>query len=79
MNFTAETKEKIIDDMCKMIQCATVSYQDDELVDWSQYEKFQNLLRQNFPTIYQKCDFLGNYGGCKFCEMECTWPKDKIL
>ena len=49
MNFTAETKEKIIDDMCKMIQCATVSYQDDELVDWSQYEKFQNLLRQNFP------------------------------
>ena len=57
MNFTAETKEKIIDDMCKMIQCATVSYQDDELVDWSQYEKFQNLLRQNFPTIYQKCDF----------------------
>jgi hypothetical protein len=57
MNFTAETKEKIIDDMCKMIHCATVSYQDDELVDWSQYEKFQNLLRKNFPTIYQKCDF----------------------
>ena len=61
MNFTTETKEKIIDDMCKMIQCATVSYQDDELVDWSQYEKFQNLLRQNFPIIQQKGE-LGKVG-----------------
>ena len=54
MNFSPDTKQKIISDMCDMIKCATVSYQDDSLVDFSQFDNFKKLLKSRFPTIYKQ-------------------------
>ena len=40
---------KLVDDMSAMIRCRTVSNRDESLVDWAEFEKFQNLLRERFP------------------------------
>ena len=55
--FTESEKQKICSDMCRMIQCKTVSNLDESKVDWSEFEKFTNLLREAFPTIYSTCEF----------------------
>ena len=57
MNFTETEKQKIVSDMCRMIQCKTVSNLDDSLVEWSEFEKFRALLKEIFPKIYSACDF----------------------
>ena len=51
------TQNQIISNMCDMIKCATVSHQEDSLVDWSQFEKFETLLKEKYPTIYKQADF----------------------
>ncbi|MCR4742747.1 MAG: M20/M25/M40 family metallo-hydrolase [Treponema sp.] len=56
-NFTDYDREKIVNDMCRMIQCKTVSNIDDSLVDWEEFEKFRALLREIFPNIYSSCEF----------------------
>lgn len=56
-NFTEADKEKIVSDMCRMIQCKTVSNIDDSLVDWDEFEKFRALLKEIFPNIYSVCEF----------------------
>ena len=48
-------EEKIVNDMVSMLQCKTISYQDDSLIDWAEFEKFQNLLVERFPLIHEKC------------------------
>ena len=48
-------REKIVNDMISMIQCKTVSNRDDALVDWGEYTKFQELLRERFPLVHQHC------------------------
>ena len=55
--FTESEKQKICSDMCRMIQCKTVSNLDESKVDWSEFEKFTTLLREAFPTIYSTCEF----------------------
>ena len=35
-------EEKIVRDMADMIRCKTVSYQDEDLVDPAEFEKFYN-------------------------------------
>ena len=45
---------KIVDDMCAMIRCKTVSNRDESLVDWAEFTKFQNLLQERFPLIHEK-------------------------
>lgn len=57
MNFTETEKQKIVADMCRMIQCKTVSNLDDSLVDWDEFEKFRALLKEVFPNIYSACEF----------------------
>ncbi len=57
MNFTETEKQKIVSDMCRMIQCKTVSNLDDSLVEWSEFEKFRALLKEIFPKIYSACEF----------------------
>lgn len=56
-DFTESDKEKIVSDMCRMIQCRTVSNIDDSLVDWDEFEKFRALLKEIFPNIYSVCEF----------------------
>lgn len=46
-------EEKIIKDMVDMIRCKTVSYRDDELIDWKEFEAFQMLLAERFPLVHE--------------------------
>lgn len=57
-------EEKIITDMSDMIRCRTVSSRDPSLVDYKEFHKFQILLEERFPNIYEKCTFqkLGKTG-----------------
>ena len=57
MDFSEEDKSKIVNDMCRMIQCKTVSNMDESKVDWQEFEKFTSYLREAFPTIYSTCEF----------------------
>ena len=57
MDFSEEDKSKIVNDMCHMIQCKTVSNMDESKVDWQEFEKFTSYLREAFPTIYSTCEF----------------------
>ncbi|MCR4790465.1 MAG: hypothetical protein K5839_05245 [Treponemataceae bacterium] len=57
MAISEKDRKKIIDDMCEMIKCRTVSNIDDSLVDWDEFEKFRSLLKERFPAIYSVCEF----------------------
>lgn len=57
MNFTDKEKQKIISDLCKMIQCKTVSNINPAKTDWKEFEKFTELLKKQFPKIYLECKF----------------------
>lgn len=48
-------QDKIVTDMVDMIRCKTVSYRDDNLVDWNEFTKFQALLTERFPLVHRKC------------------------
>lgn len=47
--------EKIVSDMVEMIRCATVSSKEEELIDWREFTRFQELLKERFPRIHQVC------------------------
>ncbi len=49
--------DKIVQDMADMIRCATVSHRDEELIDRSEFAKFEALLPERFPRIYAACSF----------------------
>ena len=46
-------EEKIVADMVEMIRCKTVSHRDESLVDWAEFDKFQELLKERFPLIHK--------------------------
>lgn len=48
-------QEKIVTDMVDMIRCKTISNRDDTLVEWSEFEKFRELLQERFPLIHENC------------------------
>ncbi|MBO5069306.1 MAG: M20 family peptidase [Roseburia sp.] len=48
-------REKIVTDMVDMIRCKTVSNRDESQVDRSEFTKFQELLKERFPNIHEKC------------------------
>ena len=48
-------EEKIIADMVDMIRCKTISNRDDALVDWKEFTKFQELLKERFPMVHKQC------------------------
>lgn len=50
----AVNREKIVNDMVSMIQCKTVSHNDESLTDWKEFEKFQALLAEKFPLVHEK-------------------------
>ena len=48
-------REKIVSDMQQLIQCKTISYNDEALVDKAEFEKFQNLLPSLYPKVHEVC------------------------
>ena len=48
-------QEKIVADMVDMIRCKTVSYDDEALIDYGEFDKFKALLRERFPCIHSAC------------------------
>lgn len=48
-------RKKIVSDMVAMIQCKTVSNRDETLVEWEEFEKFEQLLLDRFPLIHERC------------------------
>jgi len=46
---------KLVDDMSAMIRCRTVSDRDDSRVDWAEFDRFRDLLRERFPRIHEAC------------------------
>lgn len=50
-------REKVTEDMVAMIRCKTVSYLEEELMDWAEFDKFEEVLREKFPLIYKNCSF----------------------
>ena len=50
-------QEKIVEDMVDMIRCKTVSYREEDLIDRAEFAKFEALLEERFPLVYQTCTF----------------------
>ena len=48
-------REKIIQDMQAMIRCKTVSYRDEDMVDWNEFAKFEQVLIECFPLVHKHC------------------------
>lgn len=45
-------RDKIINNMIDMIRCKTVSYNNSEITDWAEFEKFHQLLRERYPLVH---------------------------
>ena len=60
----ALNEDKIVTDMQEMIRCKTVSNLNEELVDRSEFARFEALLKERFPKIHEACEFtkLGKTG-----------------
>ena len=56
--------EKATHDLCEMIKCKTISHRDVSLDDQAEFDKFEKLLPELFPTVFAKCEFekVGNRG-----------------
>ncbi len=50
-------KEKIVKDMSDMIKCKTVSNRDESLVDRSEFNKFESLIKERFPNVFSNMTF----------------------
>ncbi len=50
-------RNKIILDMQAMIRCKTVSYQEETMVDWQEFTKFEQVLKDCFPLVHKNCEF----------------------
>jgi carboxypeptidase PM20D1 len=49
--------EKATHDLGEMIKCKTISHRDPSLDDQAEFDKFEQLLPQLFPKVYEKCSF----------------------
>ena len=45
-------REKMINNMVEMIRCKTVSYHNSDKIDWKEFEKFQQLLKERYPLVH---------------------------
>lgn len=50
-------RAKIIRDMQVMIRCKTVSYREEDLVDWQEFAKFERVLEDCYPLVHKNCKF----------------------
>ncbi len=50
-------REAIVDRLCRLIRCKTVSYRDTSLEDNAEFEKLINMLPELYPNVFAKCIF----------------------
>lgn len=50
-------RDKVIKDMQDAIRCATVSDRDESKIDRKEFEKFEQLIKDRFPTVFEKMSF----------------------
>ena len=57
-------EDKIVNNMSELIRCKTVSYNDKALINYEEYEKFQELLVKLYPEVHKTCsrEFVGDTG-----------------
>lgn len=57
-------KERIVKNMVDMVKCKTISYKEDSLVNWNEFEKFRELLVERYPKIHKTCtrELIGKSG-----------------
>lgn len=57
-------EKKIVKDMAELIRCRTVSYNDADLIDQKEFEKFRQLLPKLYPKVHETChrEFAGVNG-----------------
>ncbi len=57
-------KQKAIDDLQKMVMCKTVSNINADLEDKAEFEKFKQLLIDNYPNVNKTCSlqYMGKSG-----------------
>lgn len=61
-------RDKIIADMQEMIRCKTVSYSDERLTDFNEFEKFRKVLEERFPLVHRQAQkYLIGKTGVLFC------------
>ena len=47
-------QKKIVDNMVQLIRCKTISKREESLVEWSEVEKFQEVLMELYPLVHEK-------------------------
>ena len=57
---TPETfdEEKAVQDLCKLVSCKTVSYEDKSLEDDKEFKKLIGLLPTFYPNVYKTCSLI---------------------
>lgn len=57
-------ERKIIEDLSAMVQCKTISYQEEHLTNHEEFQKFILLIEDRFPLIHKQIqrEFIGKTG-----------------
>lgn len=50
--------EKAVSDLCELVRCKTVSYEDKSLEDDEEFKKLIALLPSLYPNVFKTCSFL---------------------
>jgi carboxypeptidase PM20D1 len=55
-------KSDVVKVLSKLIRCRTVSRPDAKLMDWKEFDKLHQILKDDFPLVYQNltCEVIGN-------------------
>ncbi len=49
--------DKVINNLCELVRCKTVSYKDSALEDDSEFKKLISLLPSLYPNVFGACEF----------------------
>ena len=50
--------EKAVSDLCELVRCKTVSYEDKSLEDDEEFKKLITLLPRLYPNVFKTCSFV---------------------
>ena len=53
----AVDKERAVANLAKMVQCRTVSSKEEGRAEEGEFEKFRQLLPENYPLVHSHCEF----------------------